>query len=205
MAIATHHPFSDHPNVSTEEKDKSAVFYIAEWIRSRSREGRLVSQEEIFQELTVLEGSTEEVKGAQLFFQSVLAEVAEKEGDIHPLCSSQGDTFFFSTRFMDEAYARLLSQKDGDPLDRIAELVRRNSALYPRPTPLEIFEHSPFDMTGEEVQICLTQMMGRTEYGDIKKIKISGGDEFLFSTRHLEPDYALALAEWITEGLAENP
>jgi hypothetical protein len=189
----------------SERKNKSAVLHIPEWIRSRSREGRLVSREEIFQELSGLDDAADESEGKEHFFPSFLEEIVEKEGDVQQLYSSQGETFFFSTRFMDEAYAGLLSQKDGDPLDRIAELVRRNSALYPRPTPLEIFEHPPFDMTGEEVQICLAQMIDRTEYGDIKKIQISVGDEFLFSTRHLEPDYALALAEWMTEGFAENP
>ncbi len=87
----------------------------------------------------------------------------------------------------------------------IAEIVRENSAIYPRPVPLDMFKHSPFDLTLEEIQASLAQMAGRDEYKDINQTTTSIGTVFLYSTSHLDPGYASMLAEWLDVEQANNP
>jgi hypothetical protein len=106
---------------------------------------------------------------------------------------------------MTETYARLLLQREGDPLQLIAEIVRENSALYPRPFPLGAFERTPFTMTREEIQRCLDQMSCHQAYQDIARTITSAGNVFLYSTLHLDPDYAATLAEWTDVGQHDNP
>jgi len=43
------------------------------------------------------------------------------------------------------------------------------------------------------------------EYQDIAQTVTSIGTPFLFSTRHLDPDHASALAEWQDVGQVNNP
>jgi hypothetical protein len=137
--------------------------------------------------------------------ETLIEEIMENNADIIKLSAVGEEAHFFSSRFMSEAYARILIQKQSDSLLLIADLVRRNSALYPRPTPLEIFEQVPFDLTKEEVHGCLSQMANGEEYQDIQQTRSSLGNIFLFSTLHLEPEYAAMLAEWVDVGLADNP
>ena len=96
-------------------------------------------------------------------------------------------------------------RKQSGPLTLIAEVVRENSALYPRPVPLNVFKDSPFELTDEEIQSCLSNMALKGSYEDIKETKSSLGTVFLYSTLYLEADYAAMLAEWIDVGQALNP
>ncbi len=87
----------------------------------------------------------------------------------------------------------------------IAQIVRESSAIYPRPVPLDMFRHSPFDLTPDEIQACLARMASQGEYGDIQQTTTSIGTVFLYSALHLDPDYASMLAEWADVGQANNP
>jgi hypothetical protein len=87
----------------------------------------------------------------------------------------------------------------------IAEIVRENSAIYPRPVPIDMFKHLPFDLRLEEIQAYLAQMAKRDDYRDIKQTTSSIGTVFLYSTLHLDPGYASMLAEWVDVGQANNP
>lgn len=106
---------------------------------------------------------------------------------------------------MSEAYARLLIRKEGDPLLLIAETVRENSKIYPRPIRMDTFKNPPFDLTEDEISTCLKRMAEDEQYRDIAETKTSLDTVFLYSTLHLEPDYASMLAEWIDVGQFENP
>jgi hypothetical protein len=106
---------------------------------------------------------------------------------------------------MTEAYARILLQNQGDRLRLIAEIVRQNSAAYPRPVPLDLFTHPPFDLTPQEVLNGLEGMSVQDEYGDIEPTTTSTSRVFLYSTLHLDPEYASMLAEWFDVGQSNNP
>jgi hypothetical protein len=87
----------------------------------------------------------------------------------------------------------------------MAEVVRENSSIYPRPVPLDLFGHSPFNLTIDQLQGFLEQLTKGEGYRDIKQTTTSTGNVFLFSSRHLEPDYASMLAEWFDVGEFNNP
>jgi hypothetical protein len=60
-------------------------------------------------------------------------------------------------------------------------------------------------MSGEEIEASLEHMAGKEDFRDICRTTTSIGTAFLFSTLHLEPDYASMLAEWFDVGQFQNP
>jgi hypothetical protein len=192
--------------MTLSKKDSSSPVQVAvQFIRAKSEAGDLVSREEIFQHLLdhhLLNGQSDELDRQ---CEAVLGESLQENEDLVKLQAGEREIHFFSDRSMTEAYAIILARKRSDPLELAAELVRRNSALYPRPTPVELFEQPPFDLTQKEIQDVLTQMAGQEEYRDIQRTNSSLGTGFLFSALHLEPAYAAMLAEWVDVGLANNP
>jgi hypothetical protein len=106
---------------------------------------------------------------------------------------------------MSDADATLLTRKEEDLLLMMAEIIRENSAIYPRPVPLDIFVESPFDLTQEEILEGLGKMGQQSEYNDIAQTTTSIGTIFLYSNRHLDPGHASMLAEWLDVGQVNNP
>jgi hypothetical protein len=106
---------------------------------------------------------------------------------------------------MTHAYAVMLLRKQGDPIRLIAEVIRENSAAYPRPVPVDIFTHPPFGLTREQVLDCLKRMATEEGYRDIASTTTSASTTYLYSMLHLESDHASMLAEWFDVGQFENP
>lgn len=174
-------------------------------IRNRSGQGQLAAEEEILDELLalgLLEGDTANLSAP---LAEILSTASHTHDDLRTIPNQEGNKRYYSVQFMTETYAQLLLRREGDPLQLIAEIVRENSALYPRPFPLGAFERSPFAMTREEIQQCLDQMSCLQAYQDIARTITSAGSVFLYSTRHLDPGYAATLAEWTDVGQHDNP
>lgn len=174
-------------------------------IRNRSGQGQLATEEDILDELValnLLEGTPGDMPSA---LTEILSTAAEGNGDLKEVQDQEGRKRYYSSQLMTETYARLLVRKEGDPLRLIAEIVRENSSLYPRPFPLGAFERSPFDMTRDEILQCLNQMASLEDYRDIARTTTSAGNAFLYSTSYLDADYAATLAEWIDVGQHDNP
>jgi hypothetical protein len=119
--------------------------------------------------------------------------------------SRNGIAYYHSVQSLSETYAGMLVWKSENPLWMIAEVVRTNSKLYPRPVSLDSFQKPPFGLTREEIVECLDTMAYHKEYQDIAQTITSAGTQFLFSTDHLDPDHALTLAEWLDVGQVNNP
>lgn len=188
----------------TKEREDAARA-IADMIRQESKAGRLISESEILrrmadQHLLALPAAdpVEEVR-------NILRKGVEESEDLYELAVEDGSRRYYSSLFMTETYARILRQKQGDPLRLIAETVRENSAVYPRPVPLDIFTQPPFDLTRQEVLNHLERMAAEEQYRDIRPTTTSAAGVFLYSTLHLEPDHAAMLAEWLDVGRFNNP
>ncbi len=110
-----------------------------------------------------------------------------------------------SSHFMTPADAALPLRRSGGPRRLIAETVRENSALYPRPLPLGAFERPPFCITWQEILACLQAMTADDADHDIARTCTSAGNAYLYSATHLHADYAAGLAEWIDVGQYDNP
>jgi len=179
---------------------------VAELVRVKSRDGQFTSRTEIRQYLLdrqLLPSQPKEGEPDQ--FQPLLVKTLEENGDLKELSGKDGVPRYYSSVYLSDSYVRLLLRKEGDPLSMIAETVRENSLVYPRPLPLTTFSHSPFDLTREEIPAFLRQMADREEYTDIQQTTTSIGTVYLYSTLHLDRDYASMLAEWLDVGQFNNP
>jgi len=190
-----------NPNVADEGSAKAAT--IAALIRQCSESGRLISGCELERQFMTQYRTMSGEQAAP--FQSTLARARERYHDLHELAADDGTRSYFSSQNMTQAYAVMLLRRQGDPARLIAEVVRENSAAYPRPVPLDIFTHSPFDLTREQVLDCLKRMATEQEYRDIASTTTSASTFYLYSTLHLESDHASMLAEWLDVGQLENP
>lgn len=178
---------------------------IAQIIREKSEAGKLTQCQEIWTEL-VEQGLVEPgVADEKSHFEAILGEVVEENGDLREISAGNGTPYYYSTRSLSETYAAILARKEEGPLHVIAQVVRENSKIYPRPVPMDIFNGPPFDLTQEEILNCLEEMSEQGEYRDIARTTTSIGTIFLYSSRHLEPDYAFTLAEWLDVGQVNNP
>ncbi len=185
---------------------ETAILVVTGMIREKSKEGRFVLTEEVLSELLnrgFLESEKEEGRFSEV--SSILEETLHRNEDLRERKGKDGPPRYYSSLAMSEAYATLLTRKEGDLLLMMAEVIRENSAIYPRPVPLDIFLEPPFDLAREEISDCLKKMGDQAEYQDIARTTTSIGTVFLYSNLHLEPDYASMLAEWLDVGQANNP
>lgn len=187
------------------KQQETICLQIVRIIREKSATGEFAQPEEILAQLIgqglLKSGDADE----RSHFEAVLEEVVDKNEDIKEISGSDGIPCYYSALSLGETYVRILIQKKENPLSLMAEIVRENSSIYPRPVPLDIFKESPFDFTHDELLVCLKKMAEQREYQDIAQTITSIGTIFLYSTQHLEPDYASSLAEWVDVEQINNP
>lgn len=186
------------------EQQETINAAIAGIIRQRSADGQLVEPEEISVELTGLGLFNSETDDQKSLLPTMIRSVVEDNEDIKEISATE-TPYYYSSQGLSETYAAILLRKQEGPLRLVAEVVRENSSIYPRPVPLDIFTGPPFDLTREEISDCLEKMAGQQEYRDIAQTTTSIGTVFLYSNQCLEPAYASALAEWLDVGQANNP
>ncbi len=191
--------------VNRGEEGEPAAGAAAAMIRQSSRGGQLIFESEILRRLAGQHLLTSPVEGQAEEVGTILKKLIEESVDLKDLAAQDGARSYYSSDFMTEAYARILLHKQGDRLRLIAETVRENSALYPRPVPLDLFTQPPFGFTQPEILNDLERMEGEEEYRDILPTTTSTSRIFLYSTLHLEPDHASMLAEWLDIGQSNNP
>ncbi len=195
----------DAAEVNREKGGETAARAAAAMIRQSSKGGQLISESEILLRLTDQHLFTPPAPGQTGELGPVLKKLIDESKDLHALAAQDGARSYYSSDFMTETYALILIGKQGDRLRLIAETVRENSALYPRPVPLDFFTQPPFGLTRLEVLNELERMGSEEEYRDIVSTTTSTSRVFLYSTRHLEPDHATMLAEWLDVGQSNNP
>jgi len=190
-----------------EAKEREAINKaMAGFIRKQSEAGKLVLPIEVSQvlrERNILKPGKEERPGEDL--EALVKETFRGNDDLREIPGHDGLPRYYSGQYMSDAYARLLVRKEGDPLLLLAETIRENSKIYPRPVPMDTFKNPPFDLTEEGILACLEKMKEEDPYKDIAQTITSEGTVFLYSAWHLEPDYASMLAEWIDVGQHKNP
>ncbi len=185
-----------------EEQIKQA---IAQIIRGQSEAGKLIRLEEIWTGLVMVGLVTPDDDNEMSNFDAILGEVVQENADLKEISTKNGIVCYYSLQSLSEAYAGILISKKEGPVQAMAQVVRDNSKIYPRPVPLDIFTASPFDLTQEQIMECLATMGQQEQYEDIERTTTSVGTVFLYSRRHLDPDYAFTLAEWLDVGQIMNP
>ena len=193
--------------INQEAQEREAAYQLAAgMIRKKSEAGKLVFPEEILQALqekNVLEPGRSAPSEEGL--EAIVKETMKRNEDLKEIPGHDALPRYYSGQVMSDAYYGLLVRKEGDPLLLIAETVRENSKVYPRPIRRETFKNEPFELTEEEISTCLQKMKEEDQYKDIVQTTTSEGTVFLYSTLHLEADYASMLAEWVDVGQYKNP
>ena len=190
---------------SAGKEEGSVPQAIVALIRKASESGELISESEICRRAVEEHLSSSPAADPAEEIGNILKKLVEESEDLHELSAPDGSRDYYSSTFMTEAYARILSLKRGGPRQLIAEIVRQNSAFYPRPLPLDTFTHQPFNLKSQEVINVLEKMQEEEEYLDIASTTTSSPRVFLYSTLHLDPNHAAMLAEWLDVGQFENP
>jgi len=187
------------------KKGEAAAKAIIVMIRQSSEAGQLISETEILRRVADQQLLASPAADPEEEAGKILKKVREESGDLNELIAQDGSRRYYSSQFMTETYAMILLRKQGDSLRFIAEIVRQNSEVYPRPVPLDIFTRPPFDLTRQEVLNNLERMAAEEEYRDIVPTTTSASRMFLYSTLYLESEYASMLAEWLDVGQLTNP
>jgi hypothetical protein len=166
---------------------------IARKVREASRRGRLLPLGEAWQ------GKAED-------FAAWKQSWAEADmGDIG-LIRERGGDYLYSQRHMTRAYAETAARAACDDVCWvIAQTVRGDSRLYPRPTPIEAFENAPFLFSKDVLDRALRDIHAARDYADILLVKSSSGALYLFSSLHMTREHAESLAEWFSVGSLQNP
>ena len=182
-----------------------AVHAVADMIRQRSEAGQLISESEILHRLIDQHLLTSQAADPEKEAEGIVREAVHGSEDLHELAGQDGSRHYYSSLLMTESYAGILHQRQSNHLQLIAEIVRQNSAIYPRPVPLDMFTQPPFELNRQEVLNDLERMAAEEEYRDIVQATTSASRVFLYSTLHLDPEYASMLAEWLDVGQFDNP
>jgi aldehyde:ferredoxin oxidoreductase len=92
-----------------------------------------------------------------------------------------------------------------DAARTIRDVVRHESAVYPRPTPIASFSAAPYDLPEATVEEAVARLRAEPGCEDIGEVTASDGSRFLFSSRHLHADRATSRAEWMAVGRFAQP
>ncbi|MEW6661419.1 MAG: hypothetical protein ACOY9Y_04440 [Bacillota bacterium] len=179
---------------------KSLATKIAERVREDSRlTGKLTSMEVFYERPYSLKPEeTEDVL-------RLLIE-AEEHKDINILRDTDaGKVYFYASPYICEAYAKnLLLAERNNPYVLIAETVREESRMYPRPTCSMLFQLPPYELNLDDLPFFLEEIRKREDMQDIKWFKASTDVLYLYSERYMSLEHAKGLAEWVEVEQFEN-
>ena len=184
----------------TPEQGHSSADLLTGLIRRHSKEGRLISGDHLESEIAEMESR----EGDDLSFDDALSEAIQENPDLRVVYDANQHAFYHSIDFLSHTYARILVLK-ATPALMMADTIRDNSARYPRPVPLDLFEQTPFDLSPEIIQISLREMASENPYRDIAATTSSEGRVYLYSSDFLSHDHATHLAEWEDVGYLCDP
>jgi len=176
--------------MSEEQTEEEVLNKISKHIRNKSSQGNIVEISEL--KAMDLELSEEEIDEKVEILKS-----DDQFNDIRILSGEEG-RYIFSDDSMTKKYATMMAKVEEDNLkELIAETVREDSKIYPRPTDIKVFKKSPFYLEDEVLNEVIDQMVEEKDYKDINKVVASNGALYLYSNAHMEEDHAIGLTEWV--------
>ncbi|MFC2023819.1 hypothetical protein ACFLT5_03700 [Chloroflexota bacterium] len=211
-----------YPDIKALDTSGDLYFYSDLYLEPPAAEEMVLSEEVKFRiAVTVRQDSRDSTKltpvsalagvMADLELEDVAPALAqlqqdERYQDVRSLSLSDGTVYLFSSQFITDSYATLLSRTaGGDPRRTIAETVRDNARIYPRATEMNLFIHRPFNMSRDEIAAHIEEMQAAEEYKDIQSVKASNGAIYLFSDLHMSLALAKSQAQWEEVEKHDNP
>lgn len=180
---------------SNEDPLEVRLSQLVDFIRQSSYNGELVKLDQLEYGEDLREEEQEELQERLL----ALEEIKRLEG-------KSGRVYLYSSALMVDRYANLVLQREeNDPKQLVADTVREESKLYPRPTKPDVFLLPPFKIP-EPILDALVQELVEDEgaYGDIQEAEASNGVKYLYSTKHMDKQHAQYLTEWYEVEINEN-
>lgn len=117
--------------------------------------------------------------------------------DIHQVVGPAGAAYLYSETYLTDNYANLLARIESkDPCTAVAETVREESRIFPRPTKVELFYSPVFQIDPGQMETVVENTLRRPEFADIKKIVATTGAIYLFSDKYMAPGQAETLVRW---------
>jgi hypothetical protein len=145
-----------------------------------------------------------EADRVQQYAQAVAG--AENCPDIKQIIGPTGIAYLYSENFMTPHYASLLARAGAkNPYMTIAETVREESRVYPRPTNVALFYDPIFQIAGDQMETVVENLLRQPEYQDIKKIVATTGAIYLYSDKYLDPGAAQWQVQWEEVERHNNP
>jgi len=137
--------------------------------------------------------------------ESLLVQAGPELADIASI-PSPSTIYYYSTASMTESYATNLARvEERDPLNLVAQTVRDDSRIYPRPTALNSFHEAPWRLGQTEMASVLLKLGREPGVEDIQSCTASNGAVYLYSTKFLTPDHASGLTEYYEVERWNNP
>lgn len=173
-------------------------FRIGERVRSDSRETEI---------LTPVDALYEEIGWEKSAYGPEELQKDPRYEDIKTITASTGKIFFYSDRHMGRGYAVVLARVAGnDPCATIAETVRDESRIYPRPTCVLLFLEKLFGINENDLKTIVEKTLARPDYSDIKMmVHPATGGVYLYSEKHLDGNSAWSMMDWEEVGRDANP
>ena len=145
----------------------------------------------------------------QKSFHAVLKEVrtAASYTDLKSVTACNGEIFFYSDMHMTARYAALLARAAAnDPCTTIADTVREESKIYPRPTNVDLFRSQVFGIPSGSLEATINWVLKKEEFLDIQKlVHPLTGAVYLYSRQHMTERHASSVMDWLEVGLRNNP
>ena len=113
--------------------------------------------------------------------------------------------YLYDASAMTKSYAHwAFLAKEDNPVVTFAECVREDSRVYPRPYRADNLKNPPFNMSAQDIEETWEAVSTLESYADIQRTSASNGDVYFFSTKHLSPAHAHALAEYASVDRKRN-
>ncbi|MDA3956796.1 hypothetical protein [Oceanispirochaeta sp.] len=176
--------------------NESVKGILLEAVQAASGESRLIDD----LELTTLciEKVSDEIEISNSAIRETLNILNAEEDTALSVLSGKERLRCFDSSLMSHSYGEALNfAAEGDSLKTIAETVRKESRLYPRPCISEMFLSSPYNIEAEKLQDTIHILVSDvSNFKDICLAKASNGDIYLYSQRYMNKSRAEYLAEW---------
>lgn len=181
-----------------EEETPSPDDVIADYIRTCSDNGHIVAY------LSFLAAPFSVPEDA---LQAIFERFAEQP-DYHDIMIIEGkqDNYIYSTQNMANNYANtLVLLIEQDSCKVIAEAVRFECRVYPRPYKKQMLRYMPYCFSDEQIDAALVLMQDDPDYQDIQPVLASNDEPYLFSTQSMSYGKAKGLCEWFEVEQHQNP
>ncbi|OON97307.1 MAG: hypothetical protein ATN32_05695 [Candidatus Epulonipiscium fishelsonii] len=104
--------------------------------------------------------------------------------------------FYYNGEMFTERFATVQALIESkDILNTIANCVRYDCKVYPRPMQISTLQKIPYNYTHDEILGAVARMRFEDKYSDIDIVKASNGNICIYSTIYMSERYATFLAE----------